>query len=248
MNLFNRIIVILLCLGLIGGAASLIALTWTLDVDTIAWLRDAVDWIDENNADLERAIFTAMMAALGFFALLILLMELTPRGTGEVRVSDLQAGNAVLSTAAVGQRIEEAVRAVPHVADVRTYIKGKRKGVAVALDLHVDSEADLAQVTDQVSSTVRDVLTNRVHVALAEPPRVRLHYRELRLNRGQRPTVVTPVPAPVTQIPEDLRSRDPATPISEAEGFNDPEAVPVTVGATSSESDEQRRDDERKPD
>ena len=226
MNLFNRIVIVLLCLALITGAVSAIALAWTIDADTIAWARDAVDWVDENNADFEKAIFSAVAASIGFLALLVLLIELTPKSSGEVRVSDLQAGNAVLSTSAIGQRIEEAVRGVPHVSEVRTYVKAKRKGVAVALDLSVDSEADLAEVTEQVSQTVREVLANRIHIALAEPPRVRLNYRELRMNRSQqRPAVSAPVAAPATStIPADLRSEA---------VVNDGKEVPVLVGSSS---------------
>ena len=244
MNVFNRIFMVFLCLALIAGAASIIALAWTIDVDTINWMRDAVDWIDQNNADFEKAILSAVAAAVGFFALLILLMELTPKSSGEVKVSDLQVGNAVLSTASIGQRIEEAVRGVPDVSDVRTYVKAKRKGVAVALDLHVGSNADLAKVTDDASQVVRDVLTNRVHVTLAEPPKVRLHYKELRMSRTlAKPATPSTTPV-VSEIPVDLRNDD--TVAASDSVTSDGKDVPIAVGATT-DGEERRESEERKP-
>jgi hypothetical protein len=111
----------------------------------------------------------------------------------------------VLSTAAIGQRIEEAVAKVPHVSSAKALVKAKRKGVLVSLDLHVDPDANLAIVTDEACQAATDVLTNRVHVALVEPPHARLHYRELRLRDRQaperRPVREMPAkePAPVRQ-------------------------------------------------
>ena len=107
-----------------------------------------------------------------------------PRYGPDVKVTDIKTGDAVLSTAAIAQRVEEAVREVPNIADVKASVQARRKGVDVFLDLHVDPDANLAAVTDGASEAARDILTERVHVALAQPPRTRLHYRELRLNRS----------------------------------------------------------------
>ena len=51
------------------------------------------------------------------------------------------------------------------------------------MDLHVDADANLAEVSDSAAEAAREALTNRMHVALARPPRAQLHYRELRLRR-----------------------------------------------------------------
>jgi hypothetical protein len=205
-NVLNRILMILICLTLIAAAISVIVLAWTIPNDSIAALRDAVDWLDENNQDLEKALLTGIASGVAFLALVVLLFEMTPKTGNEVKVTDLQVGDAVLSTTAIAQRIEEAVRAVPHVADVKATVKAKGKGVAVGLDLHVDPEANLAQVTDEACQAARDVLTQRVHVGLVAPPRARLHYRELRLNRPARPVLV---PAPRTELEGEPEASEP---------------------------------------
>jgi hypothetical protein len=208
MNLFNRIFIFLLCLGLIAGAISVTVLAWTIPLDTIGWLQDSVNWLAEHNQDLEKGMLTAIAGAVAFFALMLGLLQLLPESGSQVKVTDLKAGDAVLSTTAIAQRVDDAIRLVPHVVDAHTAIRAKRKGVQVSLDLHVDPEANLATVTDEACETVQDVLMNRVHVALAEPPRVRLHYRELRLRRPAasqaEPLGTRPSSAPVSVTPADL--------------------------------------------
>jgi hypothetical protein len=120
-----------------------------------------------------------------------------------VQVSGLARGNATLSTAAIGQRIEEAVCQVPNVAEVRASVTSKKNGVLVALDLQVDPEANLATVTDEACQVAEDVLENRVHVSLLKPPTARLHYRELRLQgRNGARRVTLPPSVPIAPPPE----------------------------------------------
>jgi len=210
MNLFNRAVLVLLCLLVATLAIAVIVLAWTASTESIEWLRDAADWLDENNQDLEKSLLTAGAAVVALVALIVVAIEVLPRPTKHVQVTDLQAGNAVLSTAAIGQRVEEAVNRVPHVSDVRASVKAKRKGVLVDLDLHVDPEANLATVTDDACNAAREVLTERVHVALLRPPRARLHYRELRLRgRALQPARVASV-APAA--PPPLAEERPAPP------------------------------------
>jgi hypothetical protein len=202
MNTFNRIVLIVLCLLLVVGAIAVIALTWTIPNRSVNWLMDAAQWVDENDGDLEKALLTTVSAFIGLVAMIVLLIELIPRRGPAVQVTGLASGNATLSAAAIGQRIEEAVVQVPHVSEVRADVKSRKKGVLVALDLHVDPEANLATVTDEACQVATEVLADRVHVALLRPPTARLHYRELRLHRGGNSTAPRPVARASTRQPE----------------------------------------------
>ena len=153
--------------------------------------------MDDNDGDLEKALLTSISAFIGLVAVIVLLIELIPRRGPAVQVTDLASGSATLPAAAIAQRIEEAVVQVPHVAEVRANVKSKRRGVIVALDLQVDPEANLATVTDEACQTASEVLTQRVHVTLLKPPTAKLHYRELRLHRGNdAPRAGLPAPPP----------------------------------------------------
>ncbi len=198
---FNRIVLAVLCLALVVGAVAIIVLTWTIPNRSINWLGDAVQWLDDNDGDLEKALLTTVSASIGLIAMIVLLIEVIPRSGPGVKVSGLNRGNATLSTAAIGQRIEEAVRQVPNVSEVRATVNSKKKGVLLALDLQVDPDANLATVTDEACQVAEDVLENRVHVTLLKPPTARLHYRELRLqgrngSRGQTMAPSVPISPP----------------------------------------------------
>jgi hypothetical protein len=183
-NLFNRIVITLLLLALAGGAIAIVALAWTLPEDSISGLRDGVNWLDDNNGDLEKVILTTAGALIALVAFAIIVMELIPSAGKDVKVSDVEAGNVVLSTAAIAERVDEAVREVPNVAQVKSVVRGRRKGVEVFLDLHVDPNANLAAVSAAACDAARRVLSERVHVPITGQPRVRLHYRELRLQQA----------------------------------------------------------------
>ena len=187
MNTFNRIVLIVICVLLVASAIGIITLTWTIPNRSINWLADAVQWMDDNDGNLEKALLTSASAFIGLVAVIVLLIELIPRRGPAVQVTDLASGTATLSVAAISQRIEEAVIRVPHVSEVRADVKSRRKGILVSLDLQVDPDANLATVTDEACQTAQEVLTERVHVHLLRPPTARLHYRELRLHRGEAP-------------------------------------------------------------
>jgi hypothetical protein len=202
-NMFNRVVLVVLCLALMFGAGAAIALAWAVPDESINWLRDAANWFDDRNTDGTKFLITLGAAITAAIALTVIIIELYPRSRGQVKVTDLQVGDAVLSTTAIGQRVEEAVNLVPSVSDVRATVRAKRKGVVVSLDLHVDPEANLASVIDEASEAARDILTEKVHVNLVEPPRTRIHYRELRLHaRAPRRSSVTPAPEVSQPEPE----------------------------------------------
>jgi hypothetical protein len=211
LSTFNRVVLVCLCLALMFGAAAITALAWAGPDESINWLRDAANWLDDRNTTGTKVLISLGAAITAAVSLTVIIIELYPRSRGNVKVTDLQIGDAVLSTTAVGQRVEEAVNQLPNIADVRATVRAKRKGVTVALDLHVDPEANLASVIDEASEAAREVLAEKVHVALVEPPSTRIHYRELRLhNRPPRRVAASPEPItePEPPIPEELKQEE----------------------------------------
>lgn len=234
MNVFNRAVLVVLCLILIGGAVAATVLAWAAPNDSIDWLRDAATWLEDRNTDGTKALITIGAVITGMVALTVLVIELYPRSGTQVQVTDVVVGDAVLSTAAVGQRIEEAVTQVPHVSDVRAEVKAKRKGVLLSLDLHVDPEANLATVTDDACEAARNVLADKVHVALLEPPRARIHYRELRL-KGRKTGRAAPAVAQAQDTP------------AEPEPAREAPAEKPDASAQEKAQQEQTQEEEEKP-
>lgn len=237
MNTFNRGVLVLLCVGLVAAAAAIIVLTWTIPNRSVNWLADAVEWIDSNDGDVERALLTTFGAFIGTTALIVLLIELIPRSGPDVPVSDLTSGDATLSADALGQRIEEAVRQVPNVSEVRANVRARKEGVLVGLDLHVEPEANLASVSDQACDAAQQVLNDRVHVTLLRPPSVKLHYRELRLRRrgAARREAARRAAAPVSPPAEAVSEAPTASPSDQAAASESPQNEALSIDAAANQ-------------
>jgi hypothetical protein len=236
-NVLNRILIAFICLALIAGAITVIAFAWIAPQNSIDGLRDAVDWLEDNDGDLERVLLTTVCALIALIALTVFLLEAVPRASQSVAVGDLHGGDASLSTASIATRVEEAVRQVPHVSDARAHVSRRRKGVRVDLDLQVDPDANLAEVTDAAVESARDVLTNRVHVPLAEPPRARIHYRELGTQRAQAQARARPATAPPAQAPDPAPAPHPAVVGGDGPGET------VAAGPSEAAADEPAREE-----
>ena len=201
MTLLNRLVIAVLLLAVVVLAVSIVVLAWAKPDDSIDWLRDAVEWMDDNNDDLPKIVLTVTASLVALISLTLFVLEVVPPSGAEVKVVGIKTADAVLSTAAIAQRIEEAVRQVPNVADVKTSVRARRKAVEVSMDLHVDPEASLAAVADGAIDATRNVLAEKVHVELSGPPRVRLHYRELRLPRPAAVPAARPSAGPAAPPP-----------------------------------------------
>jgi hypothetical protein len=182
-NVLNRVLLIIIFTALACFAVSIIFFAWAAPASSADALDEAVDWLQDNQGTLEKTLISTGAALVALLAVTLLYLEIMPRAGSEVVINDLRVGSATLSTAAISRRVEEAVSQIRHVWDVRAAVETRRKGVTVSLDLQVDPEANLAALTDAACEAARDVLTNRVHVALIEPPTARLHYRDPRRDR-----------------------------------------------------------------
>jgi hypothetical protein len=75
MNLINRIVVTFALLALAAGAISIVALAWAIPEDSIRGLRDAVDWLEENNEELQKVLLTTIGAFVALMALIGLVIN-----------------------------------------------------------------------------------------------------------------------------------------------------------------------------
>jgi hypothetical protein len=66
----------------------------------------------------------------------------------------------------------------------------------VDLELHVDPDTNLALTSEEACRVVENLLTNRLSVEIARPPRLNLRYSELRLAGAPTATAPPPVEEP----------------------------------------------------
>jgi len=176
MNVVNRLVVVLGVVVLIAFAAMVIVLAWAYSGETIQALRNFATFWGDRETNGTRVIITLIAGFVILVGLSFLVLELAPRMEKTVLVRDVETGAAVLSTVAVGRRLEQIVSGLPEVEAVRAKVVSRKKAVEVNLQVMVDPESDLSAIASEVARVTQEAVTQQMSVAMAGEPRLRLYY------------------------------------------------------------------------
>jgi hypothetical protein len=187
MNVLNRLLVVLGLLVIILFALMLIVLSWAYSADTIHKLGDFVTYLNDRETNGTKIIITLAASFTALLSLAFVMLELAPHADKTVLVRDVETGTAVLSTNALGRRLEQVIMSLPMVEAARAKVRSRRRAVEVDLQVMVDPETDLAATANEISRLTQEAVTQRMSVALAAPPRLRLYY-------SSRPIALEPPP------------------------------------------------------
>jgi hypothetical protein len=177
----NRFVIVVLALAGIFAALVVALLAWGAPDESIVRVADLARWLDRHNSTESRTIVALSSAVVALLLLTAIVVEFTPAPARKMRLRNVRAGEAVITTHEIAVRINAQVAAAPHVAACDAFVAAHRGRVEVTLDLHVEPGADLALTADDACGRTRALLESELGVELAAPPRARLHYRELRL-------------------------------------------------------------------
>ena len=232
MDIANRLIIVLGALLLMFAVALVVLFTWAAAPDSVDRLFDFVEFLDDHSRDDgSRVILTLGGLVVALLALVVVIAELTPSQAGRVPVRDVQAGDVLLSTDAIAQRLQQEVAAVPHVTQVKTTVTARGKAVEVDMELHVDPDTDLALTSGEACRVVDELLASRLNVEMARPPRLNLRYSELRL--ADAPAKASPPPS--QEPPAGAGEEAPVEPAVETPGAVEEEKPPA--GETPAEAE-----------
>lgn len=184
----NRFIISLVALLVVFAALLAVLLAWGAADGTIGRVEDFAGYLRDHNTRNTKLVISISALVVALLMMTIMLVELTPSPTQRMRVRNLKSGDATLTTKQIAERVEEEVTSAPNVASCKATVAARGNKVEVVLDLHVDAGADLALTADEACRTAHALVEERMGIELAQRPRARLHYRELRLKDGpQRP-------------------------------------------------------------
>jgi len=171
MNLFNRIVAILLWLTLMG--ACLVAAIVPLQV--VDWLQRqltaAADWLHALQADAP-AYFIVGQAALGLSALLIFgtlifFAVMTGRRRG-VRIRTAEGGSAELDTNSVARRLQWHLDQLPEVITAVPAVRSRGGSVDIRLEIETAPDIDIPMKTDEVVDVTRDIIEQDMGLRLGK--------------------------------------------------------------------------------
>ncbi len=244
MDIANRLIILLGALLVMFAVALVVLFTWAAAADSVDRLFDFVEFLDDHSEDNgSRVILTLGGLVVALLAVVVIIAELTPAEAGRVPVRDVQAGDVLLSTDAIAQRLQAELSTVPHVSQVKAAVAARGKAVEVDLELHVDPDTNLALTSEEACRAVDNLLANRLSVEMARPPRLNLRYSELRLvgATGKSPSS-PPLPPEEPEAAAQEETEPQATP--ETAEAVDEESAPA--GETAAEGEDQGQEEQAK--
>jgi hypothetical protein len=171
MNVFNRLIVILLLFALIVLTVIFVITpgpSLRLVAATSDWLHQGVlDYI-ETDALFFAGARVVIGGAIIIVCLLIIWLELRRPRKKTIRAQKLAGGEARIATDSVEQRLAYNIDQLPDVIKVSPHIVGKSRGVDVDLLLETSPEIDVPMKTEEIMQVTREVIVERMGLKLGK--------------------------------------------------------------------------------
>ena len=198
MDQTNRVLIVGAALLWIFALLVIIFLAWGSPDESIEQLADLAGYLEDHNDTEAKLIITFGGLIFALLGAIIVIVEVSPPETGSLKVERIGSGEAHIGTDEVAQRLEEEIQALPHVHQVQASVLARGAKAEVKLEMHVTAEADLAVTSEEACRLTRQLVEERMGVALTRPPQAQLHYRELQVARPQEPSSsAAPPPSPV---------------------------------------------------
>lgn len=172
LNVFNRIIVILLLAGLVLCALLSAIGVWMLTlVPTLSSALSAqVAAVIDASARLTpqfQALISGLALVVLFLAALVLILELRPpRGDELIPVKTAEGGETKMVSSAVARRLHYAIDRLDDVVEVTPRIHRKADGVEVLLDVRTSPEIDVPMKDNEIKQVARSVIEEQMGLKL----------------------------------------------------------------------------------
>lgn len=162
MNFINRLIVVMLLLfGFVLGCASFfVALIPNLATNLVSALQPSYAALTDSQ-QFTPLRFVCLGTALLFpiFALVLLYLELMPRGKMRMHLKSIQGADVLMSGDAIVNQLQYALDPLPGVIRAQPQVfKGSSDTVDVMVDMTTTSDVDVKTKTDEVMDVTRSVL------------------------------------------------------------------------------------------
>ena len=161
MNVFNRIVVILLWLALLVAAltlavAPMASAAW-LQMQAAAFARQLAEWQQANPTNFLIWQATIGIGALLLFGTLLFYEILSGRQRG-VRIHTTEGGSAELDPNSVGRRLQWHLDQLAEVITVVPAVKSRGGAVDIRLEIETAPDIDIPMKTDEVVGVTREVV------------------------------------------------------------------------------------------
>jgi len=161
MNIFNRILVILLILFLLIFSLGAILNKIIPLVNVKVVVNRFVDYYNSIN----RFVLLFFWVIFFFTCFILLILEFTRKKPKVVKLINIKEGKATMTLSSIGKQIHNDVISVSNIQSVRVKVLPKRSGIITNLDLGVEHGLDLAEKTKEIAEVVKSS-ANRLGIKL----------------------------------------------------------------------------------
>lgn len=208
MNVFNRIIMVLLFIAII--ALVVVTLRWPFA--TISVIRSFLDWAQAQINPYTWPIMLAGGILIGLLCILLIILELRRPRRKMVPIRKVSGGKAFLLTESVARRLAWYIGRLSDVSRVTPIVWARGSGVDVRIDLETAPQVDVPMKTEEVLAVVREQVEDKMGLKLR---RVRVQVRSAPFPKE--PAVIS-APAPPPPRPAPTPSTPPAEELDQPPG------------------------------
>ncbi len=165
MNVFNRIVMVLLILGLLGLAALLLINPLSVlqtGADALSRAQDSVLFSDAN----WNIYYMVGVGVVALVLLILLILEVRRTRKKSVRIKTEGDGKARIGVESVTQSLAYRIDELPGVRDAKPRITSRGKDVSVAIDLHTSPTVNVPAVTGDIVKLAHEIIETQLGVKI----------------------------------------------------------------------------------
>jgi uncharacterized alkaline shock family protein YloU len=166
MNIFNRAVVILHILLLVG-----LLIVAAVVPNTV--LSRLLYTVQQAQATLQLywptsyVVFLAIAVLLVFGLIMLLWLEVRPSASNKVLIRNRDGTRTELSTSSLADSLRRSIDEIDDVFKVKSVVQGKRSGLDILLNLETTPEIDIPSKMQEVSQAARDLVERKMGLKVA---------------------------------------------------------------------------------
>lgn len=200
MNIFNRIVIVLLLISLILVSAAVIV----LPKQALSVAGNVVQVLDDYVSIFQGwLLMTLALAATIILCIVLLWLELRRPTPQTVRVEKISGGEARVAVTSVAQRLQYNLDQLPQVLSVKPRVSAKGKRVDITLDVETTQDVNVPAKTEEIGQITRSVIQEQMGLKLGKLV-VTVRHTSVPSMERPRPARTVPPPEPPLEpgIPE----------------------------------------------
>lgn len=173
MNVFNRVVMVLLILALMVSATAVLLFP-DYFILQLTWLADQLDRAREGLTLTWRLILIGIAVVADLILLFLLVFELRRGKPKAVRVQAVEGGEAAVSVDSIQNRLAYYIDSLSEVISARPRVEIKGDRVRVAVDVKTAATVSVQAKAREVVEVIRMVITETMGLKLLGEPRVNI--------------------------------------------------------------------------